>query len=239
MNNFTQESESPLNEGQTSHSKSKMILPIVIGILIILIIVSVGVIFWQQQEISATKKQTQIFPINNSPAPIIVTYPTPIPSTKSSYLSDYVNEKEGFSFSYPRTWIIEQGVADGIIVTLADRAGRLAISGGLGDYDFTVTKCTSINTECATDGEWIGKRQYKNIADFFTDKMSAKQPSQTKPTVTVGGLTGYGVIRGGAGNNYEIMIEHNGEIFLLDFSSSEGDKLTPEYNQIISSFKFL
>jgi len=163
----------------------------------------------------------------------------------------YKNDQYGALFEYPKDWILsEENVQyeDGIEILsvispehskqLDENSKREIFEGGYYYKDFAVSWCKSINTDCARGGNWDGMRTYEDIEDLLTDSNSFKQRSNIMADVNIGGLKGYGVISGGLGANYEVMVEYNG-IWLLGFPNVDVDqKLSSEQQHILSSFKF-
>ncbi|MCH7492910.1 hypothetical protein IID19_05000, partial [Patescibacteria group bacterium] len=95
---------------------------------------------------------------------------------------------------------------------------------------------SSINSEHARGGSWIGQREYDNLTDYFTDENA---PFKKKiGEVAVDGLLAYEVSIGGAGLSYGVMIEHDGIYEITFLTAWDKSQLGTIEQEILSTFVF-
>ena len=154
----------------------------------------------------------------------------------------YKSEEYGFTFKYPKDWIIENRTTRGEIVRIISPENKKVLSEGREiesyAYNLSVSYWKSMNEEVARGGEWVGQWTYKDLEDYLTDSMSLKKKvSQT----IVDGKTAYYVNVGGYGSHLAIMLENNG-VYELDFNSTDPSagetSATGSEATILSTFKF-
>src|SRR3989338_3288585 len=89
----------------------------------------------------------------------------------------YRNEKYGFSFSYPKDWLIWEWSlvetrADGLIVSLrSPETERLFREGDIypgSSYNLTISFWPNINNEYVRGGGFYGEKSHKSLAEYFT-----------------------------------------------------------------------
>lgn len=154
----------------------------------------------------------------------------------------YRNDEYEFEFKYPKDWILNnQKVGSRIVSIISPENESLAKKEYEGTYyfiDFAVSVCDKFKDSCPMGGTWVDMKN-KSIIDFLNDKSPYKsyQKSSFMSEVIVDGMQGYGIIAGGLGANYEIILEKNSEIYSIDFPSSEKE-LTLEQKTMLSTFKF-
>lgn len=169
----------------------------------------------------------------------------------------YKDDQYGFSFEYPAIWLLNDELASTLaegIVNLISPENKKSAEESLkkvseGEYyyvDFVVDQCEAFDTNCLGVGN-PGK-SYKNIEEFLADVEgnSDYERINNMRTVNMGGLKGYGVLIGGLGIHFAVMVEHNNNVFTLHFPSTESSidldtrtvSLSPEQQHILSSFRF-
>jgi len=168
------------------------------------------------------------------------------PQVASDEMSDwktYRNEEYGFEFKYPPNWILDDqkfdGDAIGVISPENDFLARKTFEGSYYYTNFSVHACDRLNQNCLMGGTYVNMKN-KTILDFLNDPSPYKsyEKSSFMPEVNIDGIKGYGIIAGGFGANYEIILERDNRIYIIDFPSSEKE-LTAEQKEILSTFKFI
>lgn len=224
--------------------KSHVWVWIVIAVILTAIIVGGGVYAWQRSVTTSMQIELQKQLSTNSTVALNTPASTNPPQNETTNWKTYSNTQYGVAFKYPPTWIIEENKDSnsGTIVSFITPAHLHQLESGHGngyDYDFQLIRCDSINTDCARGGEWLGMRDYKDIPDLLTDKSSSMQPYPELDTM-IGNIKSYGVTIGGEGANYAAMLEHNKNVYILNFPSSETTgSLTIDQKQLIQTFQFL
>jgi len=133
----------------------------------------------------------------------------------------YQNTTYGFEFKYPENWILKEktpnGTNSGRIVSLQSPESKKLLEEKKIDQSYSLNVVISywanINNESARGGSWVGQREYQDLADYFTDVNS---PKKKVGETVIDGLQAYEVTIGGAGQNYGMIIEHNG-IYEISF----------------------
>ena len=154
----------------------------------------------------------------------------------------YKNGEYGFEFKYPSNWILNnQKYTTNAVSVISPENDLLAKKTFEGSYyyiNFSVNICDRQSVNCLMGGTYVDMKN-KTILDFLNDQTPYRsyQKSSSMPEVNVDGVKGYGIIAGGFGANYEIILERNNKIYVIDFPSSENE-LTLEQKIILSTFKF-
>lgn len=179
------------------------------------------------------------------PKTITTTPPVVIPSTTSTEREStewvtYSDPRLGFSFLYPKDWQVQSyatATIPGLTLRSPETKRKLQNGELLGyDFDFTVDVWPDINVAEKNGDQWIGKRIYKNLDDFMTDKKSLEQSTGT---TTVDGLPAYEVIIGGDGQFYAVLVERE-KLYEFGFQTAwDKTYLTPDQKKILSSIRFL
>lgn len=159
----------------------------------------------------------------------------------------YRNERYGFSFSYPKDWLIwewatpDAGVNGSIVSLRSPETERLFQKGEIypaSSYNLTISFWPSINNEYARGGGFYGEKSHKSLAEYFTDKDTFKSKEKIGD-LTIAGQKAHEVIIGGAGASYGVMIEYKG-IYQLSFETAwDKSQLGSTEKQILSTFRFL
>lgn len=218
--------------------------PLLIIILIALIVGGGAYYFSKKSEAPGQVKKE-----NNTQT---TTSATSTSNTQKIGWKTYSNSEYGFEFKYPNNWILSENanniknIESGEFVSVISPEHKKAVENGsygpaatLFDFtDFIVSYCININTDCARGGDWVGSRNYTGISDMFSDKNPFNKHKEGE--IEVGGTMGYITIAPGESGIYEIMIQTDEGIYLLDFPfTPDGQaKLSGEQKQIVSSFRF-
>jgi hypothetical protein len=135
---------------------------------------------------------------------------SPTPGVDTLNWKTYTNDAYGFSFKYPgNDWDYSQ----------------TNFAGSLNTYKFASRGNKLITINIAIDSSWNGKGGIE----------------KTQPNSTLGGLPAYR-ISNPAGQNPPseiVYVENKGKVLTIDLNYQDQSSLVQEFNQILSTFKFI
>jgi hypothetical protein len=141
---------------------------------------------------------------------------------KIDHWETYKNERFGFSFEYPNTYINIVNDFDkemGHVLSIMGFNGKarsLMNKPNPGYFtQITVSYWEDINNEYLKGGTWVDERTYSDLEDFLSD--SEHTFITKKGMTTIDGKKAYILSMPGEGAYDAIMLEHNGGYLRIDF----------------------
>ncbi len=194
-------------------------------IVFLLLIVIAGSVYWWQEVKKEQEASKQ--PAANSNQET---------QTSTSDWKTYINTEYGFEFQYPNDWSIVQadGKASYEITAVASKE-KLSNpnygSEGVGP-DIIFNHYSSISEEPENKSNNFNA---KTIQEFIDRNILISENKK----INFAGYEAYEMTRGGLGASYAIMINKNGQVYEILFTSKAyKSELNSVENQVLSTFKF-
>ena len=234
-----------------------------LALIVLLIICGVWVI-------SSINELGRLLVVTTSPTPVMRTTPQSIPVEISPSLEKqqlellnynlvrplaeftktidhwevYKNERFGFSFEYPNTYLNiphKFNKDDGTILSIMSFDGEarsLMDTPNPGYFtQITISYWDDINNEYLKGGTWVGEKRYSDFEDLLSD--SEHTFITKKGTTTISGIKAYVLSMPGEGAYEAIMFESNGGYYRISFPS-DYRPIDPAIKQrFLASFRML
>lgn len=163
---------------------------------------------------------------------------------KIDHWETYKNERFGFSFEYPNTYLNIVNDFDketGYILSIMGFNGEarsLMDKPNPGYFtQVTVSYWDDINNEYLKGGTWVNQKKYSDFEDFLSD--SEHTFITKKRMITIDGKKAYILSMPGEGAYDAIMLEHNGGYLRIAFPNDVYPIDDSVKKRFLSSFHFL